>query len=219
MRARLEPAIVHDMPETDDGSVLYDNPGSSNGLKVRFLLAELGREVRRVVVPLGPDRPAWYRDVHPFATVPCLVDGDLVLVESNTILRYLADRAGRADLYPRDPAERARVDQLLDALSLQVRPALWEAELLTIYGDGGLDAARSTGVLDDLADVLGAWDRLLATAGYATGRFSIADCAIAARLTNLTRMPIDLARFPATWRLLETVCARPAFLAAAVWRP
>jgi len=203
---------------TNARTVLYDSPGSTNGLKGRFLVGELGLDVERIVVPLGAERPAWYRAIHPFATVPCLVDGDLVVVESNTILRYLADRAGRSDLYPRDAAARARVDQLLDVVSLQVRPVLWEAELVTIYGDASVDPAHAGGALDDLGAALAAFDRLLDAGGHATGTFSIADCAIAARLSNLPRMPVDLARYPATRHLLETVCSRPAFRAAAAWR-
>ena len=35
-------------------------------------------------------------------------DGEFELGESNAILRYLANREGRDDLYPVEPRERAR---------------------------------------------------------------------------------------------------------------
>jgi glutathione S-transferase len=194
--------------------VLYDNRGSSNARKVRFLLGELGLDARLVDVPLEEERPEWYRDIHPFATVPTLVDGDLVLVESNTILRYLADRAGRDDLYPRDPAARARVDQLLDVLSLAIRPALWELELRTSYAAGPVGQAELTEAVRGLQSVLAGWERLIEANGYVTGAFSIADIAATARMWLLPTLPIDLDGAPNTRRMLDVVGARPALLAA-----
>ena len=55
-------------------------------------------------------RPDWFTSWHPFGTIPGLRDGDFLLGESNTILRYLARREGRVDLYPDDPRGQARVD-------------------------------------------------------------------------------------------------------------
>ncbi len=66
---------------------LYDNRDSSNALKLRFLLAELGLAAELVEVELAGERPGWYREVHPFATVPCLVDGELVNPESTAARR------------------------------------------------------------------------------------------------------------------------------------
>jgi glutathione S-transferase len=197
-----------------DDLVLYDNRGSSNARKVRFLLGELGLAARLVDVPLDGERPEWYRDVHPFATVPTLVDGDLVLVESNTILRYLADREGRDDLYPREPAARARVDQLLDVLSLAIRPALWEVELRTYYAEGPVPQAELTAAVRELESVLGGWERLIDAGGYLTGAFSIADIAATARMWLLPKLPIDLGGAPGTQRMLDVVGARPALQAA-----
>ena len=77
------------------GIVLYDNLASSNAMKVRFLLAELGLPYERRHVPLAHPRPDWYRARYPFGTVPFFEDGDLELGESNAILRYLANREGR----------------------------------------------------------------------------------------------------------------------------
>ena len=49
--------------------------------------------------------------------VPALKDGSAVLAESNTILRYLAAREGRTDLYPLEPLGRALVDVAADRLA------------------------------------------------------------------------------------------------------
>ena len=75
--------------------VLYTNPASSNAMKVRFLLAELGLEYERTHVPISRPRPDWYVEIYPFGTIPFMRDGDRELGESNAMLRYLANREGR----------------------------------------------------------------------------------------------------------------------------
>ena len=187
---------------------LYDNAESTNALKLRFLLAELGLDYEAVPVELDP-KPAWYADVHPFNLIPTLVDGELVLTESNTALRYLADREGRDDLYPREPVQRARIDLLLDSLSLQVRPALWAAEEPVLYGTPEPDDWRTP-----LHEALAGYERLVAGDGYAAGAFSIADCAIAGRMWHLPELPFDLAPYPRLTRALALATARPAYAAA-----
>ena len=194
--------------------VLYDNRGSSNALKVRFLLNELRLEADLIEVPLDGERPDWYREVHPFGTVPCLLDGDLRLVESNTILRYLADREGRDDLYPRALRARARVDELLDVLSLAVRPALWELELRSYYATSPYPPHELAAAREGLSRALHGWEELIEPGGNATGTFSIADVAATARFWLLPKLPIDLTPFPKTRQMLDAACSRPSYLAA-----
>jgi glutathione S-transferase len=197
-----------------DELTLYDNRGSSNARKVRFLLAELDLPVRLIEIPLDGPRPDWYHAIHPFGTVPTLVDGDLVLVESNTMLRYLADRQGRDDLYPRQAGARARVDQLLDVLSLAIRPALWEVELRTYYASASVPEDELASAVGDLETVLAGWERLIEGEGYVTGAFSIADIAATARLWLLPKLPVAPAVAPKSFRMLDVVGGRAAFQSA-----
>ncbi len=108
--------------------VLYDNPASSNALKVRFLLAELGLEHERRKIAFARPRPAAYLAVNPVGGIPTLVDEDFALAESHAILRYLAAREGRDDLLPGDRRERARLDEFLDRFATTLRPALFRQE-------------------------------------------------------------------------------------------
>ena len=60
------------------------------------------------------DEPA-YRALNPNGLVPVIVEDDgFVLWESNTIIRYLANRHGATSLYPIEARSRARVDQWID---------------------------------------------------------------------------------------------------------
>jgi glutathione S-transferase len=189
---------------------LYDNHGSTNALKVRVLLEELGLECERVEVPLQGDKPAGYTELHPFAMVPLLVDGYVVVSESNVALRYLAEREGRADLRGATPAERARIDVLLDSLSLEVRPALLGVEEFAVYGARVDDEDARVSLLEGK---LGAYDRLLDAGGpWATGAtFTIADCALAGRALHLPVLPLDAACAPRLRGILAGLARRPAY--------
>ena len=206
--------------------VLYSHPVSSNALKARFLLAELGLDYEQRDVSLAFPRPAAYVALNPFGRIPTLVDGELVLAESNAILRYLASREGREgrdDLYPASPRERARVDWALDAWSTQVRPALFQLESVALFhrdretGGGTTDEADPEAVRERVGPVeeaLAKWESFVADNGTVLGRFTIADCAVAPVLWRALRLPVDFSPWPKTARLREAACARPAFQAA-----
>lgn len=202
------------------GLLLYDNPASSNAMKVRFLLAELGLEYERKLVPLARPRPDWYLARYPFGTVPFLDDDGFELGESNAILRYLANRERRTDLYPADPPERAAVDWALDAWSTQFRGAFFPAERIGLmHGDwerGGsraedADQTELAAAIEAVRPKLDVMERFVAENGTVVGSFTIADCAFAPVLWRWYRLPLDFAPWPKVARLRDTVTARPAF--------
>jgi len=198
-----------------DGLVLYDHPGSTNAIKVRILLAELGQRARQVEVPLDGERSQDYLALHPFGLIPTLVDGDLAVTESNTALRYLAERAERWDLRGDDARKRARVDVLLDSLSLEVRPHLWGVEEFAYY-DLPVPEGERTARVAALGRALGGFDRLLEAEGpHAVGAsFTIADCAIAGRLLHLDALPLDPNCAPRLWSVVAAARRRPSFAQA-----
>jgi glutathione S-transferase len=55
-----------------------------------------------------------YKAMNPNSLVPVLIDGDLVLWESNAIVRYLAAKNGEGTLWPRDAGQRALSDRWMD---------------------------------------------------------------------------------------------------------
>jgi glutathione S-transferase len=201
--------------------LLYDNPVSSNALKVRFLLAELGLPYDKREVPLSQPRPDWYLAQNPIGGVPTLDDDGLVLAESNAILRYLAQRERRDDLYPAAPGERARVDEFLDRFSLSLRGAFFQVERLALgfvqgvgFEAGPRDPEGARAKADEIAGTLQLFDGLVAENGTVLGTFTIADCAAAPVLFRTRNTGMDLAPYPRLLRLRETVTARDGFTAA-----
>jgi glutathione S-transferase len=190
--------------------VLYDNRDSTNANKVRFLLAELGLACELREMPLR-NKPEAYSEIHPFGLVPALIDGDLVITESNVALRYLAEREDRPDLRGEDAERRARIDNLLDTLSLELRPALWDVEQDAVYG-GEAPAGQRAERHAALAAAADAYDRLLDVDGpYALGTFTIADCAIAGRCFYLERLGLGSEVAPRLRRVVAAAQSREAW--------
>ncbi len=99
---------------------LYGRRSSINVQKVLWCLAEIGltegRDFERIDAGLefGIVDKREYRKLTPNGLVPMLVDGEFVLWESNSIVRYLvASRSDRA-LLPADPKFRADVERWMD---------------------------------------------------------------------------------------------------------
>jgi glutathione S-transferase len=88
---------------------------SGNVQKVIWLLEESGQPYAREDYgrQFGNTQGAAYLKLHPNGKVPTLVDGDLAIWESNTILRYLASKVA-SPLYPADLAKRSLVERWMD---------------------------------------------------------------------------------------------------------
>jgi glutathione S-transferase len=106
---------------------LYGDPFS---VATRFVTCtmeclDLEYEFRHVDVRKGEHLTPEFKKVNPKQTLPCLVDGSFVLTESHAIAGYLAGQHGKVGevLYPTDPMDRARVDEVMyfDATTISRR--------------------------------------------------------------------------------------------------
>jgi glutathione S-transferase len=94
---------------------------SGNVQKVLFFLEETGtpyarEDYGRQFNNTGGD----YLKLNPNGKVPTVVDSDAVIWESHTILRYLATKGGKTDLYPTDAVARTQVERWMDWLLASV---------------------------------------------------------------------------------------------------
>ncbi len=99
---------------------------SFNVRKVLWLCEELGIPYQREDYGRGfkPTSSPEFLALNPVAQIPVVLDGDLVLRESNAILRYLAAKHEAWPLYPQPLAQRVVVEQWLDWVAYDLTHAM-----------------------------------------------------------------------------------------------
>ena len=95
---------------------IWGRKNSSNVRKALWCAEEAGIAYERVEAggAFGVVNEPEYLARNPNGRVPMIEDGDLVLWESNAIVRYLAAAYAPGSLYPEDPASRACGDKWMD---------------------------------------------------------------------------------------------------------
>ena len=195
---------------------LLGRPGSINVRKVMWTLAELDRPF--VHEPHWGDPPAnlaspAFLALNPNGLVPVLVDGKRVLWESHTICRYLAAKAGRADLLPADPGARAEVEKWMDWQAAELNPA-WRDAFMSLVRRH--PEHRDP---DAVARSAAAWNRRMAlldrhldeTGAFAAGSaFTHADIVLGLSVHRWRTTPIDRPRLPHVDAYYDRLRRRPA---------
>jgi glutathione S-transferase len=94
---------------------VYADPITVNCRKVLAGLALLDAPYEHVHIDYfkGEQKDAAYTVINPNAALPAMIDGDLVLWESNAILQYAADKHGCESAYPRDLKTRSDINRWL----------------------------------------------------------------------------------------------------------
>jgi len=193
---------------------------SGNVQKVLFLLEEAGIPYSREDYgrQFGNTQTAEYKSLNPTAKVPTVVDGDTVIWESNTILRYLAAAYAPA-LTGATPAERTEVERWMDFLLAAVNTpylAMFkEAKLKPEERSAGYAAQEK-----DLGEQLALIDAHLAGKDFvALGKLTIADIALAPVVKRCMDFPIERPACENVARWLAAIAARPAFQVATGAKP
>lgn len=94
---------------------VYADPITVNCRKVLAGLQLMGVEytLNKIDYFQGEQKSPAFVAINPNAALPAVRDGDLTLWESNAILQYAADKHGKSDFYPVEPARRADVNRWL----------------------------------------------------------------------------------------------------------
>jgi glutathione S-transferase len=186
---------------------------SGNVQKVIFLLEELGTPYTREDYgrQFNNTQDAAYLKLNPNGKVPTLVDGDTVIWESNTILRYLAAKHKKDTLYPTDPAARTEVERWMDWLLAAVN-----YQYVQVFKDSKKAANERAATFEadakELAAQLSILDGALAGKAWVAGKdFTIADVALGPIMHRCLDFPIALPALSnlKAWR--EKLRERPAF--------
>ena len=182
---------------------------SGNVQKVIFLLEELGLPYERKDYGKQFDNTTTpeYAAMNPMQKVPTLVDGDTVVWQSNTILRYLANKSGSA-LYPADPAQRSSVDRWMDWTLAELNPAYLAAHSVPTRRSAALGADTATNLGNELKMLEG---QLAKSKWVAGAQFSLADVALGPIVKRCIGFPLGLAPLPKIAAWVAALQARPAF--------
>jgi glutathione S-transferase len=193
---------------------------SGNVQKVMFLLEEIakpyaredyGRQFNNTTTPE-------YKALNPNAKVPTLIDGDVVIWESNTILRYLSSSYA-PNLTGATAAERADVERWMDWLLASIN-----APYLALFRDAkkkpeerGADWGEQCKAMIELLSILDA--QLAKREWVALDKLTIADIALAPVIKRCLDFPTGRPALPALEKWQATIDARPAFQVATGAKP
>jgi glutathione S-transferase len=196
---------------------IWGRANSVNVQKVLWCLRELDLDYERIDAGMafGRNNEPEYLAMNPNGRVPTLVDGDFVLWESNSVMRYLVLTHGAGSpLYPQAPKSRAGVDRWLDwtlsTLQPVDRPVFWalvrtpieKRDMVAIQKDADAEAV--------------VWripDAQLATRSFIEGDdFTIADIALGAYARRWFGVEgVTKPKLPNLERWFATLAGRPGF--------
>ncbi len=206
------------MPQTPSPPLqIWGRANSVNVQKVLWCCQELDVVYDRIDAGMqfGRNDEPDYLAKNPNGRVPTLVQGDFVLWESNSIMRYIAlAYGGTSTLYPSAPKARAGMERWLDwtltTLQPAERPLFWG---LVRTPKAERDMAALQKVADANALLWEIIERQLSRSAWMEGDdFSLADLAIGcyARrwfgVEGVTRPPL-----PHLQRWYQAISARPGF--------
>lgn len=152
--------------------------------------------------------------LNPNAMIPVLKDDELVIWESNAILRYLANAYGGEWLYPLHPQSRAPIDQWMDWQSTELNTS-WRYAFMSLvrhspaHQDPRLLAAACKGWSHTMS-ILN--QQLEKTGRYVAGRnFTLADIPIGLAVNRWFETPLDHPDYPAVRHYYERLTERHGY--------
>jgi glutathione S-transferase len=159
---------------------LYQADLSMFAARVRIQAYAKDLKIEFLAPPDGLNSPA-YMAINPTGKVPCLVDGDFALPESEVILEYIEDKHPEPSLRPADIKARAKQRLIGRLADLYVYQPM--ARLFPQLSFKGRDQAVVDAALKDLDKGLGWVEAILEGPKYAVGgRMSLADCTLTPQL-------------------------------------
>ncbi|MGH6932777.1 MAG: glutathione S-transferase family protein [Dongiaceae bacterium] len=186
---------------------------SGNVQKVVWLLEELGTPYNREDYgrQFNNTQDAAYLALNPNGKVPTLIDGETVIWESNTILRYICNKYQGERFYPIEPGVRSLVERWMDW-----QLASLNGPYLGIFREAKKPAAeRAANWAQDAKELktqldileLGMGDRAWVVGSAPT----IADFCLGPIVSRCLDFPVELPGLPRVRAWRDSVSARPAF--------
>ena len=195
---------------------IWGRKTSSNVQKVLWACAEMNIPFERIDAGMefGRNKDPDYLAMNPNGLVPTIEDGKVIIWESNTILRYLAETRGFPKLHPKDPVERSQVERWMDWQLSALAPPM--AVLLFGYyrtaperrDAGALDTAHARSV--DLWRILEG--QLKDGKPYVAGKvFTLADISLGMFVHRWYSYPVERPHMPHLKAWYDRLGTRPGY--------
>ena len=180
-----------------------------------WTLEEMGLDYQLVSLQFPPRvHHKDFKQVNPLGTVPCLLDGDLVMTESAGIAQYLVDRYGPSELAVQ--REEPDYGAYLNWLHRSDATLTFPQTLVLRYSKLEPEERRNPQVVDDYRKWFVARLRCVETATadreyLCADRFTIADICVGFALLLAGNLGIDEAFTPNISKWWHRLTERPAF--------
>jgi glutathione S-transferase len=200
----------------DQGPItVWGRKDSSNVQKVVWCCDELGVGFERIDIGgrFGGNKESPYLRLNPNGLVPTIKDGDFILWESNSVVRYLTEKYGRGKLTCAAPEERANCNRWMDWQLTTVGPAmapLFQGLVRTppekrdsaALENSRQKAARAWGILNDYLD----------GKPYVAGNeFTMGDIPLGVWVYRWFQLPVERPELSHLKAWYDRLCRRPGF--------
>jgi glutathione S-transferase len=174
---------------------LYHHPLSGHAHRAQLFLSLIGADFDLVNVDLatGEQKAPEFLALNPLGQVPVLVDGDIVIADSNAILVYLAKKFSATAWLPEAPAHAAAIQRWLSVAAGPIAFGPAAARLITVF-NAGFDAdeviGRAHAILGQIDAQLDGKDWIVAGSHP-----TIADIALYSYIARAPEGNVDLAEY------------------------
>ena len=194
---------------------IWGRRDSSNVQKVLWCCAELGIAFDRVDLggKFGGNKERPYLDLNPNGLVPTIEDGDFILWESNTIVRYLTEKYGGGKLLPSNVEGRANagrwMDWQLSTMNPAIVPLFWG---IVRTPEDKRDRAAIEAAVEKTTKAWKMVDDQLAKNTFLAGEaFTIGDIPLGVWAYRWFKLPIERPKLIHLSAWYERLCQRPPY--------
>jgi glutathione S-transferase len=179
---------------------IWGRTDSSNVQKVLWCCGELGLQFERLDWggKFGGNKDTEYLAMNPNGLVPTIKDGDFILWESNSIMRYLNAKYGQGKLLPSTPEGMAIANRWMDwqlsVLNPAIVPLFWN---LIRTPPEKRDPKTVQAALDKTSAVWQMVETQLAQGAFVAGdNFSLGDIPLGVWAYRWFNLPVERPRQP-----------------------
>ena len=194
---------------------IWGRRNSVNVQKVLWCAQELKLQYEHIDAGMefGLTKESWFLSMNPNGLVPTIKDDEVVLWESNAILKYLAVKYGENKLTGKNLNENANIDMWLDWQLGTVMPGLNPVFLgLVRTPPEKRDNAAIKAGETRLIKAFQSLDQHLSEKNYVTlNKFTVADIAIGCAVNRWYLIDTDHPTLPRLHSWFENLKSRPAF--------